>query len=162
VYSYNKGDDIMKIMKIMVIVLVAVFLGTISFAADTARQAKVISSSGDALIKKSGGAAWLPVKADMIVNQGDTIKTGKSSEAVLNLGGAGNVEVKESSQLSIAQLVQNSATGNKKTLLDLAMGEVFIKAEKLHGKEEKFEVKTPTSIVGVRGTKFSVKVETVK
>ena len=49
-----------------------------------------------------------------------------------------------------------------KTLLDLAMGEILIKAQKVHGEKSQFEVKTPTSIVGVRGTTFNVKVEAVE
>lgn len=152
----------MKNIKIITIAILVVFVSTACFAAETMRQAKVISASGDTLIKKAGDASWAPIKMDMTLAQGDMVKTGKASSAILNLGGAGNVEIKENSQLSIAQLIQDSSTGDKKTLLDLAMGEVFIKAEKLRSKEEKFEVKTPTSIVGVRGTKFSVKVEAVK
>ncbi len=152
----------MKTIKIFVILVLVVFVGTACFAAETIREAKVMSASGDTLIKKAGDSSWAQAKVDMVVNQGDTVKTGKASSAILNLGGAGNVEVKENSELSVAQLIKDSDTGDKKTLLDLAMGEVFIKAEKLRSKEEKFEVKTPTSIVGVRGTKFSVKVEAVK
>ncbi|MFA6321422.1 MAG: FecR domain-containing protein [Candidatus Omnitrophota bacterium] len=152
----------MKNIKILSILILIMFAATACFAAETVRQAKVISTKGDTMVKKAGESSWVAAKVDMTVNQGDMVKTGKSSNAILNLGGAGNVEVKENSQLSVAQLVQDSSTGDKKTLLDLAMGEVFIKAEKLRSKEEKFEVKTPTSIVGVRGTKFSVKVEAVK
>ncbi|MDD5428891.1 MAG: FecR domain-containing protein [Candidatus Omnitrophica bacterium] len=152
----------MKKLTVITLAVLVVFAATSCFAAETVRQAKVMSTSGDTMLKKAGESLWLPAKTDMIVNQGDTIKTAKGSSAILNLGGAGNVEVKENSQLSVARLVQDADTGDKKTLLDLAMGEVFIKAEKLRNKEEKFEVKTPTSIVGVRGTKFSVKVEAVK
>ncbi len=149
-------------IKILSIALILVFAATACFAAETLRQAKVISTSGDVTVKKAGESLWLPAKLNMVLNQGDMIKTGGTSVATLNLGGAGNVEVKEKSEVSLAQLSQDAVTGDRKTLLDLAMGEVFIKAEKLRAKEEKFEVKTPTSIVGVRGTKFSVKVEAVK
>ena len=48
------------------------------------------------------------------------------------------------------------------TLLDLAIGKILISAEKLDTPDSKFEVKTPTSVVGVRGTAFSVEVEAVE
>ena len=72
------------------------------------------------------------------------------------------VDVSEKSQLSLATLVKDTTSGLKKTLLDLAIGQVLIKAEKLDTPDSKFEVKTPTSVVGVRGTKFSVRVEALE
>jgi len=151
----------MKIIKVMMIALLGIFIGINVFAAETGRQAKIINVKGDVIVKKSGQESWIPAKIDMIMTQGDVIKTGNESNALLDLGGSGTAEINPNSQLSLAQIAQDT-TGNKKTLLDLAVGEVFIKAEKLRTTEEKFEVKTPTSIVGVRGTKFSVKVEAVK
>jgi len=82
--------------------------------------------------------------------------------ALVNVDGKGQVatiEVKENSQLLFSELIIDEAMKKEKTLLDLAVGEILIKAQKVHGAESKFEVKTPTSIVGVRGTTFAVKVE---
>jgi hypothetical protein len=67
--------------------------------------------------------------------------------------------MKENSQLQLTELKINKAEASETTLLDLALGAVLIKAEKLHSEKSRFEVKTPTSIVGVRGTTFSVAVE---
>jgi len=72
------------------------------------------------------------------------------------------VEVKKSSQVKLATLLQNGQDATETTLLDLSLGEILIKAKKLHSEKSKFEVKTPTSIVGVRGTTFSVTVEAVE
>ena len=49
-------------------------------------------------------------------------------------------------------------TGNKMTLLDLAVGKVLVHAAKLKG-GSRFEVRTPTAISGVRGTVFEVEVK---
>ncbi len=152
----------MKLAKIVTVAAIGMFIAVNVFAAETVRQAKIISVTGDTVVKKMGQESWAPAKIDMMMTQGDMIKTGNESDSILDLGGSGTVEVKPNSQLSLAQIVEDSTSGNKKTLLDLAMGEVFIKADKLRSPNEKFEVKTPTSIVGVRGTKFSVKVEAVK
>ena len=108
---------------------------------------------------------WIPAKVGMVLNQGDIIRTKKDSWALLNLDGAAetaNLELKENSQLKLAELVENKKEATQTTLLDLALGEVLIKAKKLHSEKSRFEVKTPTSIVGVRGTTFSVSVEALE
>ena len=83
-------------------------------------------------------------------------------QAILNLNGMGEtaaVEINENSQLLLLELIQDKEEETQQTLLDLAIGKVLIRAQKLHSEKSKFEVKTPTSIVGVRGTTFAVEVE---
>jgi len=134
-------------------------------AEEVKRTASVVEASGDVAIKISSAQAWQPAKAGDVLNEGSYIKTGPLSKAVLNIDGDGKtalVDVSEKSQLSLATLVKDTTSGLKKTLLDLAIGQVLIKAEKLDTPDSKFEVKTPTSVVGVRGTKFSVRVEALE
>jgi hypothetical protein len=52
----------------------------------------------------------------------------------------------------------NKITGDKTTLLDLAIGKVLVQTQKLQG-DSKFEVRTPTALTGVRGTIFEVTVK---
>lgn len=109
--------------------------------------------------------AWKTAKVGMVLNQGDIIRTKANSLVVLNLDGSAQtatVEVKENSQLKLAELIENKKEGIQSTFLDLALGEILIKAKKLDSEKSRFEVKTPTSIVGVRGTTFSVSVEAVE
>ena len=68
----------------------------------------------------------------------------------------------ENSQLMLRELKKDKRTGTENTLLDLAVGKILVKAQKLRDPDSKFEVKTPTSVVGVRGTNFSVQVEAVE
>ena len=107
----------------------------------------------------------MPANVGMSLKQGDAIRTKANSKAILALDAeaeTATVEVKQNSQLTLAELIANQAEGSESTLLDLALGEILIKAKKLHSEKSKFEVKTPTSIVGVRGTTFSVAVEAVE
>ncbi|MBN1688101.1 MAG: FecR domain-containing protein, partial [Candidatus Omnitrophica bacterium] len=68
------------------------------------------------------------------------------------------IELKPKSRLKMTTLEMDAITGEKITLLDLAIGKVLVHASKLQG-ESKFEVRTPTSTTGVRGTVFEVSVE---
>ena len=51
----------------------------------------------------------------------------------------------------------DAASGDKNTMIDVALGKVKVYADKLRGKS-KFEVNTPTAVLAIRGTIFEVKV----
>ena len=154
----------MKILKVVCIMALILTIAVCGYAAEK-RTAQIVSIDGTAEAKLAGGSSWSAATVGMVLNEGDTIKTASKSWVLLNVDGKGQtatVEVKENSLLLLSELLVESSKGTSKTLLDLAMGEVLIKAQKVHGEESKFEVKTPTSIVGVRGTTFNVKVEAVE
>ena len=155
----------MKILKTACILALISGLAAYSFAAEEKRTANITSLEGKAEVKLAGQPDWTAVQSGATLNEGDTLKTDANSKAVLALGAkseVGTVEVSEKSQLLLSSMVFDQKTNTSKTLLDLAMGEVLIKAQKVQGEQSKFEVKTPTSIVGVRGTVFKVKVEAME
>jgi len=155
----------MKSLKTICVLLLVACLACFAFADEIKRVAKITSITGDVNVKVYGEADWVPAEKGMILNEGDMIRTKADSWAHLMLNGKGqtaNVEVEENSKLLLSQLITQGKKGTQQTLLDLAIGEILIKAEKLHTSESKFEVKTPSSIVGVRGTKFSVRVEAIE
>lgn len=128
--------------------------------AQPVRQATIASLKGEVTVKLAG-EEWQPATDGMVLHEQDELKTGKKSFAKLLLdekGSTGQVEVKENSHLRLNTLQWGATEGEKVTLLDLAIGKVLIHAEKLKGKS-KFEVRTPTSTTGVRGTIFEVAVE---
>jgi len=121
-------------------------------------QATIGTVEGDATLQKGDTGQTMPVGEGMIIGQNDSIKTGVGSKVDVIFDKDGEksvVQVYANSELKIEQLLKNQTTGEKKTILDLAVGKVLVKAAKLEG-ESKFEVNTPTSIVGVRGTEFEV------
>ena len=156
---------IMKILKTLCIVVLILGISTFAYAADGKHTAQITSLDGKAEVKLAGQTAWNPVQVGATLNEGDTLKTNANSKALLTIGvkgEVGTVEVSGGSQLLLSSMMFDQKANTSKTLLDLAMGEVLIKAQKLEGDKSSFEVKTPTSIVGVRGTVFKVKVEAVE
>ena len=151
----------MKIVKFLLLVGLVLTLSSLAIAGEAKRTAFISDRKGTVEVR-AADKKWVAAKTGMILNEGDVIRTMASSWAVLNVDGKGEtatVEVKENSQLKMAQLLENKDSSSQSTLLDLALGEVLIKAKKLHSDKSRFEVKTPTSIVAVRGTTFSVAVE---
>ena len=150
----------MKALGILLIICMVCGACSIGLAEIAKREAIISEVNGKVEIKTLA-SGWVPAKTGMVLTQGDIISTKADSSATLKLNGTeeATVNIKQNSQLGLAELMANDKEGIQKTMLDLALGEILIKTQKLRSKESKFEVKTPTSIVGVRGTVFSVAVE---
>ncbi len=125
-----------------------------------ADQAKVISMTGAAHYKAVGTSEWKNLDMGTVLSEGDAVKTGNGCEITMELKGAkktAEIVVRENSEFVFQTFQHDKETLVDTTLLDVSLGAVLVKAEKLTG-SSKFEVKTPTSIVGIRGTTFEVKV----
>ena len=124
-------------------------------------QAIVKGIMGEAQFKKAGSAEWAPLTQTTVLHEGDTVKTSKDCMVKLELQGAdktGDILVKEDSEFTFKDFNHDDASQKETTRLNVKIGSILVKAEKLKG-DSKFEVNTPTSIVGIRGTTFEVKVE---
>lgn len=154
----------MKILKVFFVIALVAFIASPALCKDAQRTASITEINGQVEVKASKGT-WEPAQVGMLLKAGDSVRTKASSWALLNVDGTGEtatVEVKQNSELNMATLLKDEEKGTQTTMLDLSLGEVLIKAKKLHSEKSKFEVKTPTSIVGVRGTTFSVAVEALE
>ncbi len=149
-----------KLVFLMVFCLLSLpFLVAIANA-EMSSQAKVVDILGEAKFLKAGSSNWEMLDKGMILSEGDSLKTVKGSQVKLELLGnakTAEVTVREESEFSLKTLKHDPASKVDNTLLDVSVGSILVKAEKLVG-DSKFEVKTPTSIVGIRGTVFEVQV----
>lgn len=128
------------------------------------REATIVKAEGDVQVMIREEGAFKPAKEGMVLSEGDIIKTGPSGAALLNIAGYAKgslVRMRENTQLNLDILKEDLGTNRKVTVLDVSIGKILIQAEKLK-EGSRFEVKTPTSVVGVRGTKFAVEVDTLE
>jgi hypothetical protein len=154
----------MKTMRLVCIFALILGAFSLCLAAEAKRIATIAEIKGSAEVKTSTGA-WAKARVGMVLNEGDTVRTKANSSILLNLDGkaqTATVQIKEKSQLTLAELVGDKEKDTQNTLLDLSLGAVLIQAQKIHSQQSRFEVKTPTSVVGVRGTTFSVAVEAIE
>jgi hypothetical protein len=157
-------EEKMRQLKTLVVFLIIANLCFLCFTEAFGQTAKITASKGKVTVKRLD-KDWVPAKVGMILNEGDIIKTEWRSRATLKLIGkkkSSAIYIRPGSELLIAKLSRNEKTGNEESLLDLAIGNILIKAQKLEKEGDKFEVKTPTSVTGVRGTKFSVEVVSIE
>ena len=135
------------------------FFVSATASAEQVRQATLANFVGDVMIRQDGGE-WKPATPGVIMKINDEVKTssGATAEVLLDNGATGSVKIHEKSQFKIDIMDEDRATGDKVTYLNLALGKILIQVQKLQG-DSKFEVRTPTSTTGVRGTVFEVSVE---
>ncbi|GIP24067.1 hypothetical protein J22TS3_43420 [Paenibacillus sp. J22TS3] len=148
----------MKIMKVLLsVLLVAIMIMPASASAkDTVKAGKITAVSGKAEIKKSGGEKKFGAFKGMAVSQGDVLLTGKDGQVDLDLDSDKEVVIGPGTTLKISQLVQSVNAAEGKTSLSLGGGQIMIKIKKKLKGDSRFEVQTPTAIMGVMGTEFIV------
>jgi hypothetical protein len=94
------------------------------------------------------------------VQVSDRLTTGKTGAATITLKDGTILTMGPDTTMDLSQFAFDSTTQNGNFLLDLLQGSVRV-VTGLLGKvnPELFKVKTPTSVVGVRGTDFIVQTE---
>lgn len=127
------------------------------------RFAQVEDLSGDVQVKVATADGWKIAEKGMRILQSGEIRTGKDSRAVLLMDendSAGKVDVYSNTWLRMGTLGYSAKDNAKRTLLDLASGQVLVQAQGVAG-EGTFQIRSPTSTSSVRGSEatFEVKVE---
>jgi len=125
--------------------------------ADTGRSVTITSIQGQVQVRQNN-SDWKPAETGMVLYASDEIRTGEQSTAKLLIdenNRTGELDMHPTSRMRLNTLELNQETGEKTTVLDLAIGKVLIHAEKLKG-DSVFNVRTPNSTTGVRGTTFTV------
>ena len=143
----------------MSVIAFVMLVGVSSASAADAREATISATQGEVFVRQEQGE-WMPAEPGMKLGLQDELKTDKhaSADILLDKGNVGNVHISEKSLFKIDRMDVDRSSGDKFTMLNLAIGKVLVHAEKLEG-ASRFEVKTPTSTTGVRGTMFEVSVE---
>lgn len=128
--------------------------------AQVQREAKVVEVSGKVEILRAGQTSWSSARAGSVLKQNDVLRTSDKATAVLKITSVAEdsmLKVKPGSQIKLSDLSLDEKTGVENTLVDMAIGDVLVSTKPKQGSQ--FQVKTPTSIVGARGTAFRVKAE---
>ncbi|SFS59404.1 FecR family protein [Paenibacillus sp. BC26] len=133
------------------------FAGAGKASAQVMRVAIVDSMKGSVTVLKSGGAKPFAAFKNMSLNEGDQIATSKDGSVVLQLASddadKDSVTIGPSSQVTFTKLKESSGT---KTKMSVWAGSLWVKVKSVSNANDQFEVETPTSIMGVRGTQFYV------
>lgn len=142
--------------------LVFIFLLLFSFsltAAEVAR-ATIKSVSGNVEVDIFG-VKWEPAAKDMKLYEKSKVRTDKKAKCEIELANKRIVKMKEDSEMQIAEFsVEGTGVEKKiKVQLNLNKGYIFSNVKSKLSENEKFNIKTPTAVCGVRGTQFATESE---
>lgn len=130
--------------------------GATGWAADDVGQIKVVS--GTVQIKR--GEQSLPVKVGSVVQQSDTLVTGADGSVGVTFTDNSLLSVGPNSVLAIDRYAFDSTTHAGQFDASLKKGTLAVVSGKMVKQTPgTMRVHTPTSIMGVRGTEFAVRVD---
>ncbi|CAM4516320.1 hypothetical protein FHS16_003272 [Paenibacillus endophyticus] len=148
----------LKLLFISLLVL-AIVMPTTVMAKDTDKAGKITATAGKAEVKKGGGSKKFNAFKGMALTQGDTVITGSDGKITLDLDSDKQVTIGSGTTLVISELVKSAKALGGKTSLSLLKGKVLITIKKKLDGDSRFEIETPTAIMGVMGTQFTVQYE---
>ncbi|MEI6631618.1 MAG: FecR family protein [bacterium] len=140
----------MKKFYIPVIFLISFLV--ISGSKSLLRAAEIIYVEGNVQVQPDGEEEWKKAEKGMQLNMGDSIRTARHSKADVAL----DREKKNTIRIDPkTMIVLNSAMPGSIDRLDLSRGKVYSNLENIKAGLD-FEVSTPSTVAGVRGSSYSV------
>lgn len=122
-----------------------------------AEIARVKSSVGAAAIER--GAARLPAKPGLQLNPGDRLVTGKDGRISLSFIDNTRFSVGPNSRVSVSEFAYDRTRQQGKFLTQVDRGSLAIVSGHIaKSGRDAMKVRTPNSLLGVRGTRFIVEV----
>lgn len=130
--------------------LVAFLLTAVSGRSEAATPVAgvVISMEGKAEYRRAGASAYQGLKLNMMVHEGDVIKTGPDVRVGIAFVGGAELRINENSSFRM-----DSGGGSKPTSVFTQFGNAWTRL--LHGRSG-MQVRTPTAVAAVRGTEADV------
>ncbi len=119
--------------------------------------AKVASFYGEAEVKRSFDARFIPLVSNLLLREGDEIRTWRGAGARILFEDGNYVLLKSQSRATLVSLGTRGEPATSRLKLFLKEGSVWSQME--HELRGRFEVTTPSANTIIRGTEFRVKVE---
>jgi hypothetical protein len=119
----------------------------------TGGTARVAQLSGEVTVRHADGSVE-PVTAATVLGRGDQLETGVDSQVVLSFKDGSRMQVREMTQLLVADLLNKGSRQN--VTVQLKLGEVSAQVNPKKEFQTDFKLTTPTGHTASRGTVFSV------
>ncbi|GMQ78873.1 MAG: hypothetical protein BMS9Abin02_1415 [Anaerolineae bacterium] len=137
-----------------------VFFVAFSIGGRTVYQdATATAAVGTVMVRSAGGDVWQAVEEGSTFSAGDTIRTEDNSTVVLTYGDGSKTIVEANSEIHIVEMSAARNGRNQVTILAQSIGRTQHHVNELLGDDSHFEVRTPSALVTVVGTMFTVEVD---
>jgi len=119
-------------------------------------KAFLSSIFGDVKVKSSGGSEWVKAIDGIILRNGDTVRSGLESGAVMRMGRDDEVVMRSSTEVAFEPY--NKLLGGKANRITINSGTILASTRKREDREFRFEIRTPDSELELTGTMIRAKV----
>lgn len=116
--------------------------------------ARVIAVQGTA--ERASGAAFAPLANDATLAEGDRVRTGPNGFVTIELTDGTHMSLPPDSQLDLKSLRRTVLTGTLDREFELTRGSVDSEVTHLKKRDDRFQIRSPSVVAGVRGTRFRV------
>ncbi len=117
--------------------------------------AHVVATSGPAE-RAFGKNPYVPLTTNAALVEGDRIRTGPNGFVTLELPDHSFVTVAQNGEMDIGTLRRIRLTGAGDRVFDLHRGEVESQVTHATKHDDRFQIRSPSVVAGVRGTRFKV------
>lgn len=144
----------MKLNKFLVfsVLIIAVILLCSFFPLKNESAAKITFPLGNVFVIKKGQRQMIKGAFNMKLYLGDKVKTQKESRCEIKFEDESIVRIAEQSIYTIEKA--NFKTKNKEVVSKLSIGKLWANIKKLAKSSDKWQVRGPAAVVGVRGTVY--------
>jgi hypothetical protein len=118
------------------------------------QSARVIAVQGP--VEHAAGGTYVPLVMDATLTEGDRVRTGANGFATLELADGTHMSLPPDSQLALTTLRRTVLTGTLDREFDLRSGAVDSEVTHLKQADDRFQIRSPSVVAGVRGTHFRV------
>jgi hypothetical protein len=122
---------------------------------DEPNEGRIIAFSGRIRASAANGAE-VPIALGSIIREGTQLETGGNSFLTLSLADQSRVSIPSNSRIRLSKLRMARYTKSPRTEVTLLQGRVESRVAPLNINKGVFEVQSPQSVTGVRGTHFRV------
>ena len=138
--------------------VILMLLGALLIAQPAVAEiARVKRATGSATVKRSG-AALIP-KPGFLLQVGDVLETGKDGQMSLTFADDTRFSVGPNSRIAVDTFDYNARTQTGAFVTRVNRGSLAVVSGQIaHARPDAMKVRTPTSLLGVRGTRFIVEV----
>ncbi|HTN65316.1 MAG TPA: FecR domain-containing protein, partial [Burkholderiaceae bacterium] len=122
---------------------------------DEPNEARIVAFSGSiSAIDANGGA--VRIAPGSILREGASVETGANSFLTLALTDQSRISIPSNSRIALSRLRMARYTNSPRTEVSILRGRIETRVAPLHINRGRFEVRSPQSVTGVRGTHFRV------
>ncbi|HIE08739.1 MAG TPA: hypothetical protein EYP65_02695 [Armatimonadetes bacterium] len=112
----------------------------------------IVASAGEVFVKFRGSKEWAPAPWGTLLSEGDELRTGAGSAAIIRFGDGSVVKASSGTEVRVESFKEEGGVFARR--LKLRVGRLWLRVRR--AVKGYFEVETRAAVAGVRGTDYSV------